>query len=68
MYIRQNFPSRNALLPTKLALVAFFLLAVPARLYPGFHPDLLDGLRGFLITIAIATFISTAIKSRRQKS
>ncbi len=66
MHLCNNFASKKAFQTTQLALLAFFLLDIPARLYPHFHPDLIDGLRGFFVAIAIGTLISSGIRNRRR--
>jgi hypothetical protein len=65
MHLRNNFASKKAFQITQLALLAGFLLIIPTRLYPHFHPDLIDGLRGFFIAIGVGTLISSGLKNRR---
>lgn len=48
-----------------LALLLFFLLQLPARQYPQFHPDLMDGVRGLFLGIAIGTMALIAWRNRR---
>ena len=66
MHIRNNFASKKQFLISQLSLLTFFLLAIPSRLYPQFHPDLIDGLRGFLLAIAVGTLATAALKNRRR--
>jgi hypothetical protein len=44
----------------------FFLLQAPARLYPRFHPDLMDGIRGLFLGIALGTMIVIGWSRRRR--
>ena len=67
MHIRNNFASKKTFLISQLSLLTFFLLDVAGRLYPRFHPDLIDGLRGFLIAIAVGTLATAAWKNRRRE-
>ena len=39
----------------QISLLVFSLLHLPARHYPAFHPDLMDGVRGVFLGIAIGT-------------
>ena len=64
MHIRNNFASKKQFLITQLSLLTAFLLVIPSRLYPQFHPDLIDGLRGFLLAIGIGTLATAAWKNR----
>jgi len=66
MCIRHTFQSRTTFVISQLALLAFSLLQIPARLYPHFHPDLLDGVRGCLLGIAIGTVILAARRNGRR--
>jgi len=66
MYLRHNFASKKTFLAAQIALLVGFLLAIPARLYPQFHPDLIDGLRGFLLAIAVGMLAKSAWKNRRR--
>jgi hypothetical protein len=66
MHLRHNVRSKVTFLVSQIALLLFFLLHLPARLHPQFHPDLMDGLRGFFLGIAIGTMILTAWKHRRR--
>ena len=67
VHIRNNFASKKTFLISQLSLLTFFLLAIAAHLYPEFHPDLVDGLRGFLIAIAVGTLATSAWKNRRRE-
>lgn len=66
MYIRNNFASKKTYLATPIALLLFFLVDVAGRFYPQLHPDLIDGLRGFLLTLAIGTLAASAFKRRQR--
>ena len=66
MPIRNNFASKKQFLISQLALLTFFLLAIPSRLYPNFHPGLMDGVRGALMGIGIGTLALAAFKNRRR--
>jgi hypothetical protein len=48
-----------------IALLLSSLLQIPARHYPDFHPDLMDGLRGLFLGIAIGTMALTAWRNGR---
>ena len=48
-----------------ISILLSSLLQIPARHYPQFHPDLVDGLRGLFIGIAIGTMILRAIHTGR---
>jgi hypothetical protein len=66
VHIRRNFASKKQFLISQLSLVTFFLLDIAGRLYPKFHPDMIDALRGFLIATAVGTLAAAAWKNRRQ--
>ena len=66
MRIRNNFASKKQFLISQLALLTGLLLTIPARLYPQFHPDIIDFARAFLITIAIGMLGTAALKNRRR--
>lgn len=63
---RNIFSSRKQFLIFQLALLTSLLLAIPSRLYPQFHPDLIDGFRGFFLAIAIGTFATASLKHRHR--
>jgi len=65
MDVRNNPAAKKTFLLTNVALLTFFLLAIPARLYPQFHPDLMDGVRGLFLGVAIGMLILTGIRSRK---
>jgi hypothetical protein len=50
----------------QLALLVFFLLQIPARHYPGFHPDLMDGARGCALGVALGLMVLAKWKARRR--
>jgi uncharacterized membrane protein YccC len=60
------FESRNTWYFFWSSLLLFFLLQIPSRHYPQFHPDLVDGIRGLLLGLALATFVRVAWKKRRR--
>jgi hypothetical protein len=65
MYIHNNFSSKNIFLASQAALLAGLLLAIPSRLYPNFHPGVIDGLRGLLLAIGIGMLLKALWKNRR---
>jgi len=65
MDVRNNPAAKKTFLLTNVALLTFFLLGIPARLYPHFHPDFMDGIRGFLLGSAVGLLILTSIKMRK---
>jgi len=58
--------SKSLFIAGQISLLLFFLLQLPARHYPTFHPHLIDTLRGFLLGITIGLFIVNAWKGRRR--
>ena len=58
--------SKTTFILMQIALIVFFLLQLPARHYPQFHPDLIDAIRGFLLGIVIGMLILTAWKNRQR--
>ena len=52
-------------LVSQMALLLFFLLQLPARYYPHFHPDLVDGVRGLFLGIAIGGMVVMAWRRGR---
>ena len=65
MCLCDNVQSKRFFMCSQLALLTFGLLQLPMRLYPQFHPDLMDGVRGFLIAVAVGMMILAARTSRR---
>ena len=65
MSVRNNPAAKKTFQLANLALLTFFLLAVPARLYPHFHPDLMDGVRGLFLGVTLGLLILTRIRSRK---
>jgi len=57
MCVRNDVYSRTTFLILQFSLLLFSLLQLPARLRPDFHPDLMDGVRGVFLGIAIGTLI-----------
>jgi hypothetical protein len=52
----------------RVGLIAFLvsaLLQIPGRMRPGFHPDLMDGLRGLCLGIFIAAMAVTIWRNGR---
>jgi hypothetical protein len=66
MCVCNDVQSRAFFLISQLALLAFFLLQLPARLAPRFHPDLMDGMRGLCIGVAIAALAVSGWRNRRR--
>ena len=58
--------SRTLFLLMQVTLLLFFLLQVPMRLYPHFHPDLMDGIRGLFLGMALGLMIVASWKNRRR--
>jgi len=52
----------------QVALLLFFLLQIPARMYPQFHPDLMDGVRGLFLGITLGTMVLIGLRYRRRTS
>ena len=50
------------------AILLSSLLQIPARRFPQFHPDLVDGLRGLFVGVAIGAMILHGWKSRRRSA
>ena len=65
MHTRNNPAAKKSFLIANIALLTFFLIDIPARLYPKFHPDLMDAGRGFFLAIAVGMLITTTIKSKK---
>ena len=52
---------------SQVALLLFSLLQIPMRRYPHFHPDLMDGVRGLCLGIAIAAIFLTFRRNREAR-
>jgi len=65
MCLVANQTSKTIFLVSQVALLLFFLMSLPTRLAPQFHPDLMDGVRGVFLGIAIATVIWSGWHNRR---
>jgi hypothetical protein len=52
----------------QLSLLIFFLLQLPARHYPNFHPDLIDGMRGLLLGLVLGTLIKRGWEKRKRSA
>jgi uncharacterized membrane protein YccC len=63
---RINPRSKWLFMLTQVLLLLFFLLGLPARHDPNFHPDLIDGLRGFLLGIVIGLLALMAWRNRQR--
>lgn len=48
------------------SLLVFFLLQVLAILNPQFHPDLVDGIRGILLGLVMATIFRLGWQKRQR--
>ena len=66
MCLSSNVHSKTSFRVFLICLMLSSLLQIPARHYPGFHPDLMDGLRGLFLGIAIGTMALTAWKNGRR--
>lgn len=66
MRFGRDLQSRRLFLVMQLALLLFFVLQLPARVYPQFHPDLMDGVRGLFLGIALGTMILIGWRHRRR--
>jgi|KBSSwiStaDraftv2_1062776.scaffolds.fasta_scaffold00008_205 hypothetical protein len=65
MCVPNSPETKRIFLAAQLSLLVFSLLAVPIRLYPKFHPDLMDGARGLFLGITLATlFVAFRRKAR----
>jgi len=65
--INQDDPGLKRLfLLTQIALIAFFLLAIPERHYPNFHPHLIEAARGVFLGIAIGLVALSGWKNRQR--
>jgi len=62
------FESKKTFLFMQLSLLIFFLLQLPARHYPNFHPDVIDGIRGLLLGLVLGTLIKTACEKRKRSA
>jgi hypothetical protein len=58
--------TRTTFFISQLALLLFSLLHFPAQRYPQFHPDLMDGVRGLFLGIAIGSMALAARRIRRR--
>jgi hypothetical protein len=52
----------------QVALLFLFLMWLPARFFPQFHPDLIDGIRGLFLGIALGTMIMIGWRNRRREA
>jgi hypothetical protein len=68
MCVDKNERSRRGFLLGQISLLVFFLLHLPARFYPQFHPDLMDGLRGLFLGIAIAALLIGGWRKRQSRA
>ena len=64
MCVRHDVWSKTSFRVAQISLLFFSLLQLPARRYPEFHPDLMDGVRGMFLGIAIGAVILMARQSR----
>ena len=66
MRLRRDLRSKPMLRLSLVALLLFSLMQLPARLDPQFHPDVMDGVRGLFLGVAIAAlWVSTRKGGRR---
>ena len=68
MRLGKAIETRRAYLVMQVALLFFFLMWLPARFFPQFHPDLIDGIRGLLLGIALGTMIMIGWRNRRREA
>lgn len=66
MCLRGSVRSNTTLFVALVALLLFNLLQIPARLHPQFHPNLVDGVRGLFLGVAIGSLAMTMLKNRRR--
>jgi hypothetical protein len=64
MCLRTDVRSRTMFLVAQVALLLFALVQLPMRFHPGFHPDLMDGVRGAFLGVAIAALAVMAKRKR----
>jgi hypothetical protein len=60
-----NERTRKLFFASQVSLVLGSVMQLPARHYPTFHPDLMDGAHGFFIGVAIAGMLATVLFNRR---
>lgn len=65
MCLQDNVQSKASFRIFSIGLLLSSLLQIPARHYPDFHPDLMDGLRGLFLGIAIGAMALTAWRNGR---
>ena len=65
MHAGKNLTKKTSFLIANIALLSFFLVDIPGRLYPTFHRDLIDGMRGFFLAISVGFLILTTIRNKR---
>jgi hypothetical protein len=63
-----HFESKKSFFFMQLSLLIFFLLQLPARHYPNFHPDLIDGMRGLLLGLVLGTLIKRGWEKRKRSA
>ena len=68
MCLRNPVESKKAFLASQIALLLFFVLDLPLRHYPHFHPDVVDGVRGFLLSFAVGMMLLWARKNGRRSA
>jgi uncharacterized membrane protein YccC len=61
-----NVQSKSLFIISQVALLLFFLLQLPARHYPTFHPDFIDATRGLLLGIVIGLLMLHAWRNRHR--
>jgi hypothetical protein len=61
-----HFQSKTSFRIFLICLLLSSLLQIPARHDPDFHPDLMDGLRGLFLGLALGTMALTAWKNGRR--
>jgi hypothetical protein len=66
MRFGRDMQSKKSFVVMQVALLLFALMQLPARLYPQFHPDLMDGVRGIFLGVALGTLIVFGWRNRRR--
>ena len=63
-----NNESKTTFMIAALSLLIFNALYIPMRLYPHFHPDLMDGVRGMFLGITIGCLAITTWRNNRRRT
>ena len=65
MCLLENDRSRTMFRVVLVSLLLFGLMQLPMRLQPDFHPNLMDGLRGAFLGVAIGALAVMSWRRRR---